>query len=312
MRGVPKHPLAAAPVILAVLPPQARYTRIIILMIRNEVSDVPIIAAIQMVSGPSIAENLAATAELLAQAATHGAKLAVLPENFALMGQRESDKLAVREPEGDGPIQAFLAEQAARHRLWLVGGTIPLRVAGDDDRVHAACLLYDDQGRQAARYNKVHLFDVQVVGSAERYAESATIAPGDRYVVADTPLGRLGLAVCYDLRFPEQFRTLVDQGMEILALPAAFTATTGLAHWETLLRARAIENQCYVIASAQGGKHANGRETYGDSLIIDPWGVVLNRLPQGPGVVLAEFDRERLESVRQQFPALEHRAHCAV
>ena len=312
MRGVPKHPLAAAPVILAVLPPQARYTRIIILMIRNEVSDVPIIAAIQMVSGPSVAENLAATAELLAQAATHGAKLAVLPENFALMGQRESDKLAVRETEGDGPIQAFLAEQAARHHLWLVGGAIPLRVAGDDDRVRAACLLYDDQGRQAARYDKVHLFDVQVVGSAERYAESATIAPGDRYVVADTPLGRLGLAVCYDLRFPEQFRALVDQGMEILALPAAFTATTGLAHWETLLRARAIENQCYVIASAQGGKHANGRETYGDSLIIDPWGVVLNRLPQGPGVVLAEFDRERLESVRQQFPALEHRAHCAV
>ena len=282
-------------------------------MIRNEVSDVPIIAAIQMVSGPSIAENLAATAELLAQAATHGAKLAVLPENFALMGQRESDKLAVRETAGDGPIQAFLTEQAARHRLWLVGGTIPLRVAGDDDhRVRAACLLYDDQGRLAAHYDKVHLFDVQVVGSAERYAESATIAPGDRYVIADTPLGRLGLAVCYDLRFPEQFRALVDRGMEILALPAAFTATTGLAHWETLLRARAIENQCYVIAADQGGKHPNGRETYGDSLIIDPWGVVLNRLPQGPGVVLAEFDRERLENVRRQFPALQHRVQCEV
>ena len=271
-----------------------------------------VMAAIQMVSGPSITENLATAAELLAQAAARGARLAVLPENFVLMGQRESDKLAVRETEGDGPIQAFLAEQAAQHRLWLVGGTIPLRVADDDRRVHAACLLYDDQGRRVARYDKVHLFDVRVVGSAERYAESATIAPGDRYVIADTPLGRLGLAVCYDLRFPEQFRALVDRGMEILALPAAFTAPTGLAHWETLLRARAIENQCYVIASAQGGKHANGRETYGDSLIIDPWGVVLNRLSQGPGVVLAEFSRERLEDVRRQFPALHHRVPCEV
>ena len=272
----------------------------------------PIIAAIQMVSGPSVADNLAIAAELLAQAAAQGARLAVLPENFALMGQHEGHRLAVREKEGEGPIQAFLAEQAARHRLWLVGGTLPLQVAGEDHRAHAACLLFDDQGQRVACYDKVHLFDAQVVGSAEQYAESATIAPGDRYVVADTPLGRLGLAVCYDLRFPEQFRALVDRGMEILALPAAFTATTGLAHWETLLRARAIENQCYVIAADQGGKHPNGRETYGDSLIIDPWGVVLNRLPQGPGVVLAEFDRERLENVRRQFPALQHRVQCEV
>ena len=182
----------------------------------------PIIAAIQMVSGPGVAANLAAAADLLAQAAGQGAQLAVLPENFALMGQRETDKVAVREAEGQGPIQDFLAEQAARHRLWLVGGTIPLQAA-DSQRVRAACLLFDDQGRRVARYDKVHLFDVQVVGSAERYAESATIEPGDRYVVAETPLGRLGLAVCYDLRFPEQFRALVEQGMEILALPAAFT-----------------------------------------------------------------------------------------
>ena len=270
------------------------------------------IAAIQMVSGPGVAENLAAAADLLAQAAAQGARLAVLPENFALMGQQETDKLAVREAEGQGPIQDFLAEQAARHRLWLVGGTIPLQAAGDDRRVRAACLLFDDRGQPVARYDKVHLFDVRVVGSAEQYAESATIAPGNRYMVAETPLGRLGLAVCYDLRFPEQFRALVEQGMEILALPAAFTAATGLAHWETLLRARAIENQCYVVASAQGGKHANGRETYGDSLIIDPWGVVLNRLSQGPGVVLAEFSRERLEDVRRQFPALHHRVPCEV
>lgn len=278
----------------------------------NEVNTMPIMAAIQMVSGPDVAENLAAAAELLARAAADGARLAVLPENFALMGRGENDKVRVREAEGEGPIQAFLAEQAARHGLWLVGGTIPLRTVGDDDRVRAACLLFDDRGRQVARYDKVHLFDVQVVGSAERYAESATIEPGDRYVVAATPLGRLGLAVCYDLRFPEQFRCMVEQGMELLALPAAFTAATGKAHWETLLRARAIENQCYVIASAQGGKHANGRETYGDSLIIDPWGEILARLPHGPGVVLAEFDRERLANVRRQFPVLEHRVHCEI
>ncbi|HRX61061.1 MAG TPA: carbon-nitrogen hydrolase family protein [Candidatus Competibacter sp.] len=266
-----------------------------------------ILAAIQMVSGPNIAENLAVAAELLAQAAAEGARLAVLPENFALMGRGEGDKVVVRETEGEGPIQAFLAEQASRHRLWLVGGTIPLRTASDERRVRAACLLFDDRGQQVARYDKVHLFDVQVVGSAERYAESDTIEPGDRYVVANTPLGRLGLAVCYDLRFPEQFRALVDRGMEILVLPAAFTAATGRAHWETLLRARAIENQCYVVASAQGGQHANGRETHGDSLIIDPWGEILRRLPQGAGVVLAEFERERLEKIRRQFPALQHR-----
>lgn len=271
-----------------------------------------IMAAIQMVSGPSIAENLAAAAELLAEAADQGAQLAVLPENFALMDRQEAGKLAVSETEGEGPIQSFLAEQADRHRLWLVGGTIPLRVAGDAHRVYAACLLFDDHGRPVARYDKVHLFDVQVVGSAEHYAESATIAPGRRYVVADTPLGRLGLAVCYDLRFPEQFRTMVEHGMEILALPAAFTATTGAAHWEALLRARAIENQCYVIAAAQGGQHANGRETYGDSLIIDPWGGILQRLPQGPGVVLAEWSRERLENVRRQFPTLTHRVDCEI
>jgi deaminated glutathione amidase len=272
----------------------------------------PIMAALQMVSGPEVAGNLAAAADLIAQAAAGGAQLAVLPENFALMGRREDDKVSVREMEGEGPIQAFLAEQAARHRLWLVGGTIPLRTAGDDRRVRAACLLFDDRGRRVARYDKVHLFDVQVVGSAERYAESATIERGDRYVVAETPVGRLGLAVCYDLRFPEQFRALVEQGAEILALPAAFTAPTGAAHWETLLRARAIENQCYVIAAAQGGKHTNGRETYGDSLIVDPWGVILNRWAHGPEIVLAEFSRDRLENVRRQFPVLAHRVRDEV
>ena len=270
-----------------------------------------IMAAIQMVSEPGIAANLAMAADLLAEAAGRGARLAVLPENFALMGRRETDKLAVRETPGAGLIQDFLAEQAARHRLWLVGGTIPLRTA-DSQRVRAACLLFDDQGRQMARYDKAHLFDVQMMGSQERYAESATIEPGNRYVVADTPFGRLGLAVCYDLRFPEQFRAMVDQGMEILALPAAFTASTGAAHWETLLRARAIENQCYVIAAAQGGRHANGRETFGDSLLIDPWGLILDRLAWGPGVALARMDRPFLENIRRQFPSLDHRVHCEI
>lgn len=266
----------------------------------------PTMAAIQMVSGPNVAENLAMAATLLAQAAAAGAQLAVLPENFALMGREEGDKLTVREVAGTGPIQQFLAAQAALHRLWLVGGTIPL-CGTDTHRVRAACLLFNPQGQLVVRYDKVHLFDVQVLGSSERYAESATIEPGDVYVTATTAHGQLGLAVCYDLRFPEQFRALVDQGMEIMALPAAFTAATGRAHWETLLRARAIENQCYVIASAQGGQHANGRDTYGDSLIIDPWGEILDRLPQGPGVVLAEFDRQRLEQIRREFPVLSHR-----
>lgn len=270
------------------------------------------LVALQMVSGPEVAANLAVAAELLAKAADRGAQLAVLPENFALMGCRESDKLAVREAEGDGLIQTFLAEQAARHRLWLVGGTIPLRTAGDNQRVRAACLLFDDQGCQVARYDKVHLFDVQLPDSPERYAESATIEPGDHYVVADTPFGRLGLAVCYDLRFPEQFRAMSAQGMDILALPAAFTAATGAAHWEILLRARAIENQCYVIASAQGGRHSSGRETFGDSLIVDPWGLILDRLCEGPGVVLGKMDRAFLESVRQQFPVLTHRTRLVL
>lgn len=267
----------------------------------------PMMAAIQMVSAPSVAENLATAATLLAQAADAGAQLAVLPENFALMGRSEDDKVAVRERAGDGPLQTFLAEQAAKHHIWLVGGTIPLHAVGGDHRVRAACLLFDTTGRPVARYDKVHLFDVQVVGSAERYAESATIEPGERYVVADTPLGPLGLAVCYDVRFPEQFRALAVGGMTVLVLPADFTAATGKAHWETLLRARAIENQCYVVAAAQGGSHANGRETYGDSLIIDPWGDILGRLPQGPGVVLGEFDAEHLKQIRRQFPVLEHR-----
>ena len=263
------------------------------------------LAALQMVSGAEPEANLQSAARLLAAAAAAGARLAVLPENFAFMGAREEDKLALAEREGEGPLQAFLASQAEQHGLWLVGGTLPLAGA-EPGRVRAACLVYDDRGRQVARYDKIHLFDV-ALGDDEHYAESQTVAPGSAPVVLDTPLGRLGLAVCYDLRFPELFRALVDDGMELLALPAAFTATTGRAHWEVLLRARAIENLCYVVAAAQGGRHPGPRETFGESMVIDPWGAVLDRVPKGAGIAQAPFDRALLEQTRAAFPALTHR-----
>ena len=268
-------------------------------------------AAVQMASGPQVDANLLEAGRLVAQAAEAGARLVVLPENFAFLGARERDKLAVREAEGEGPIQAFLSQQAARHGIWLVGGTVPLATA-DPSRVRAACLLYGPDGKAVARYDKMHLFDVEVPDSGERYTESETIEPGDGPVVAETPLGRVGLAVCYDLRFPELFRAMVDRGMELLAVPSAFTAVTGRAHWELLVRARAVENQCHVIAAAQGGYHVDGRETHGDSMIVDPWGTVLGRLPRGAGIVVADLDPERTREIRGRFPALAHRRlRCA-
>lgn len=264
------------------------------------------VSAIQMASGPNVNANLLEAQRLIKDAAAAGSKLVVLPENFAIMGHKETDKLKIREKEGDGPIQAFLSEQAKKHGIWIVGGTVPM-IASDDQHVRAACILFDDHGNQVARYDKIHMFDVHLTESDEHYNESETIEPGDQEVVVDTPFGKLGLAICYDLRFPELFRTLLDQGMEILVLPSSFTAITGRAHWEVLIRARAIENQCYVIAAAQGGYHANGRETHGDSMIVEPWGVVMNRLQKGSGVVSAVLDLERLKSVRKTFPVLEHR-----
>ncbi|KAB7628271.1 carbon-nitrogen hydrolase family protein [Alkalilimnicola sp. S0819] len=264
------------------------------------------LATVQMVTGPDRDANLRQADELLARAAAGGAKLAVLPENFALMGRDPRDKLAVSEDDGTGPIQDFLAEQAAKRGLWIVGGTVPIR-GGERDRVLAACPVYDDRGERRACYHKIHLFDVDVAGDAP-YRESDTLQPGaPSPVVVDTPFGRLGLAVCYDLRFPELFRHLSGLGMEILALPAAFTYTTGEAHWRVLLRARAIENLCYVVASAQGGEHADGRRTWGDSLLIDPWGRVLHSLAQGPGVIWAEVDTHAQAGLRQSFPCLAHR-----
>jgi len=265
-----------------------------------------VFACIQMASGPNVGANLLEAERLIEQAVSRNAKLVVLPENFALMGMSERDKVAVREPEGTGPMQAFLSSQAARHGIWIVGGTIPL-AATSADKVRAACLVFDERGKQVARYDKIHLFDVKLVDSHEQYTESETIEPDDKVVVVDTPFGRMGLAVCYDLRFPELFRQQLDQGMEFLALPAAFTAITGRAHWEVLVRARAIENLCYVAAAAQGGYHLSGRETHGHSMIVDPWGIVLDSLARGPGVVCADIDLVRLESARRNFPSIQHR-----
>ncbi len=264
------------------------------------------VAAVQMASGPNVKANLFEAERLIRAAVEADAGLVVLPENFSIMGIKEKDKLLAREQEGEGPIQAFLSQQASRHGIWLVGGTIPL-FCEDENKIRAACLLFNDQGEQVARYDKIHLFDVSLEESGEKYTESETIEGGERTVVVDTPFGRLGLAVCYDLRFPEQFRAMLDEGMEVCALPAAFTAITGRAHWETLVRARAIENLSYMVAAGQGGYHVNGRETHGDSMVVDPWGVVLDRLPRGSGVVVAEIDHDRLASIRRSLPAITHR-----
>ena len=264
------------------------------------------VACIQMASGPNVGANLLEAERLIGMAVDKGAKLIVLPENFAIMGKEESDKVAVRESDDGGPIQDFLSQQAVKQGIWLVGGTVPM-VAKADNKIRAACLLYNDQGKQAARYDKIHLFDVSLVDSDERYAESEAIESGDQAVVVETPFGKLGLAVCYDLRFPELFRTMLDQGMDLIAMPSAFTAITGKAHWSILVRARAIENLCYVLAAGQGGYHVNGRETYGHSMIVDPWGQVMNELANGSGLVCADIDLQRLKNIRRTFPALEHR-----
>ena len=264
------------------------------------------VAAIQMASGPNVGANLIEAGRLIGQAVDAGAKLIVLPENFAIMGMKEQDKVEVREEDGKGKIQDFLAQTAAKHKVWIVGGTIPL-VTSDPKKVKAACLLYNDKGKVVARYDKIHLFDVSIEESGEKYNESSTIEPGTETVVVDTPFGKLGLAICYDLRFPELFREMIDKGVEIIALPSAFTAITGKAHWKPLIRARAIENLSYVIAAAQGGFHVNGRATHGNSMIVDPWGNILNHLQQGSGAVIADVDRDKLISTRQNFPALKHR-----
>jgi len=259
-------------------------------------------AAVQMVSTPKVEENLAAAAGLVAQAAEQGAKLVALPEYFCIFGMRDRDKVAVREKDGAGPIQDFLAATAERHGVWLVGGSVPLECA-DPARVRNSCLVYDAAGRRVARYDKIHLFGLEL--GEERFNESATIEPGAVPRAVDSPFGRIALSVCYDLRFPELYRALAP--MDMILVPSAFTATTGRAHWETLLRARAIENLAWVLAPAQGGKHQNGRETHGHSMIVDPWGKVVAERAAGPGVVVADIDPQFQTKMRKSLPALEHR-----
>jgi nitrilase len=259
-----------------------------------------------MTSGHVVADNLAAAGKLLREAKELGAELACLPENFSFIGLRDADKVEVAEVDGTGPVQKFLSDTARELKLWILGGTTVIK--GDSvERVSNASLLIDADGKRVARYDKIHLFDVNIPGRDERYLESKHVTPGRRVVVADTPVGKLGLSVCYDMRFPELYRELVVQGAEWLSMPAAFTVPTGRAHWETLLRARAIENLCYVVAPAQWGTHTSGRETYGDTLIVDYWGQVLSRLAKGTGVIVGEFDLTKQAETRLRFPALENR-----
>lgn len=264
------------------------------------------VAAVQMTSSHIVADNLACAAALLREAKEAGAEIACLPENFSFIGLRDADKLQVAEEFGDGMVQAFLSGTARELGLWILGGTIVVRTR-DSGRVANSSLLFDSTGKRVARYDKIHLFDVTIPGRNEQYLESKHVLPGCEPVIADTPVGRLGLSVCYDMRFPELYRELVSQGAEWLAMPAAFTVPTGRAHWETLLRARAIENLCYVVAPAQAGMHTSGRETYGDSLIVDYWGQVLTRLAKGTGVITADIDLNGQAESRARFPALDNR-----
>lgn len=260
------------------------------------------IAALQMVSRKQVADNLSEAERLIADAARQGARLVALPEYFPLIHEDDTTKLHIREDDAAGPIQDFLSEAARKHGVWLIGGTIPMR-AGNPDKVRNACLVYAPDGERVARYDKIHLFGYST--RDERYEEANTIEAGDQVVTFAAPPGRIGVAVCYDLRFPELFRAMGD--VALIVVPSAFTVSTGLAHWELLLRTRAVENQCYVLAPAQGGTHESGRRTYGDSLIVDPWGTIANRLGKGPGVVLADLEPRVLEDTRAKLPALRHR-----
>ncbi len=260
------------------------------------------IAAVQMISGPEVAPNLATAGRLIADAAAAGARLIALPEYFPLIGASDGDRLAARERDGSGPIQDFLAGTARQHGIWLVGGSIPLQ-ADDPAKLRNSCLVYGPEGQRVARYDKIHLFGFRK--GSESYDEAATIERGRQVIAFETPLGRVGVAICYDLRFPELFRAMGT--LDLLVLPAAFTETTGRAHWEMLLRARAVENQCYLLASAQGGLHPTGRMTHGNSMIIDPWGDILARMDKGEGVVIADLDPQRISETRASLPALKHR-----
>lgn len=265
------------------------------------------VAAIQMVSAPEVATNLATAGRLIAQAAAEGARLVALPEYFCILGRHETDKVKVRETDaaeagGGGPIQSFLAEAASRNKVWLVGGTVPL-ACSDPVRVRSACCVFDDTGKRVARYDKIHLFSFRQ--GSENYDETRTMQPGDKAVTLESPFGRLGLSVCYDVRFPELYRS--KPPIDMWFVPSAFTSTTGSAHWETLLCARAIENLCYVVAPAQGGVHPNGRRTHGHTMIVGPWGDILAEQAEGEAVVIADIDPTRINEVRASLPALDNR-----
>jgi nitrilase len=260
------------------------------------------VAAIQMVSAPELAPNLQSADRLIAAAAGEGARLVALPENFYIIGRHEGDKVKLGEPDGDGPVQRFLADAARRHRVWIVGGTAPIW-AEERGKIRGACLVFDDTGKRVARYDKMHLFRFE--DGDERYDETRTLEPGERAAACDSPFGRLALSVCYDVRFPELYRSLGE--FDLMFVPSAFTVPTGAAHWETLLRARAIENLAYVVAPAQGGVHASGRRTYGHTMIVDPWGQVLAVQPEGEGIVTADIDSTHLAKVRKSLPALANR-----
>lgn len=260
------------------------------------------VAAIQMASGPHVQANLQEAGRLIELAAATGARIIALPEYFAIMGMKDTDKVAAREKEGSGPIQQFLSEQAKRHKVWIVGGSVPME-SSLPDKVRNSCLVYDQTGERVARYDKMHLFGFEM--GQEKYSEERTIEPGDRVCTVESPWGKLGISVCYDLRFPELYRAMGD--VDMLFVPSAFTETTGKAHWEPLIRARAIENLAYVVAPAQGGYHVNGRETHGHTMIVDPWGVVLDRLPRGSGVVVAGVNPTYQAKIRKSLPALAHK-----
>ncbi len=268
------------------------------------------VAAIQMNSGADVDANLQLAGRLLAEAAADGVRLAVLPENFALMPRKGRDKATHAESIGSGPIQAFLAAQSKQHEMWIVAGSMPL-TSPEPQRVFGACPVYDAHGELQAFYRKLHLFDVKLPDLEESYQESWSMFPGDELVCVDSPIGRIGLTICYDLRFPEMFRMLVDDGATVFTVPAAFTKVTGTAHWHTLLRARAIENLAYVIAPGQYGEHADDRTTYGHSIIIDPWGVVLAEQASGNCFVAADIDPDRPTKLRAEFPALANRRFLA-
>ncbi len=268
----------------------------------NVNQDIIKIAAIQMASGPNVGANLSEAERLIEIAVNQGAKLIALPEYFAIMGLKDTDKVKVREEPGHGQIQDFLSSTAKKHKIWLVGGSIPLSCS-NPKKVRNSCLVYDDKGKLAARYDKIHLFGLDL--GNEHYHEEQTIEAGNSIQVVTTPFGKIGLSICYDLRFPELYRAMGEVNM--IVVPSAFTDTTGKAHWESLIRARAIENLSYVIAPAQGGYHISGRETHGNSMIVDPWGVVLDRLPRGSGVVMATMNPKYQTSLRNSLPALQHR-----